>query len=427
MKGAIWLIKEAGMNNKKWIFLNVGVFVLFSLVTHAETKKLRDIGRYKLVNIQGDMPTGEIFQTLVNKFSADIQNGFNMAGYSNLSVPFIDQVKKSAYQEKELAVGDRMMWMLFRSGGQVKVVHDLEWAGNGPLSVYSFTVVDGNNHYEFIMPKACGNISLQRVGVASADRAGELEYAVTPEQKQEQEQELALEELDQYEVEKAKIYQEIYDLLNETDLYCSFFILDGDEPDTKIIGAEREYERVQFNNGDIVYLNKGQNDGIEEGQMFMVLEVGEPIPGYGPLVHQRGRVRVVFLEDNVSSARVEKACGPVMVGNYLVPFEEKEGRMGKDLGYNVPPHENNGLKGEILFLKDGYFQAGTNAWALLNLGEVDGIQLGQQLVVYRKLHKGAPLFVFGNMVVIDTQKTTCTVKILSCKDALIIGDRVQTR
>lgn len=407
------------MNNKKCVFFIIGVFVLFCMGAQAETKKLREIGRYKLVNIQKDMTTEEIFQTLLDKFSADIQNGFNLAGYSNLSVPFIDQVKQSAYTEKELAVGDKMVWMLFRSGGKVKVIHDLEWAGNNPLSVYSFTVVNGDKHYEFIMPKACGNISLQRVEMASPGVAGELEFGEVPEQEQEAQ--------DEYEIEKAKIFQEIYDLLNETDLYCSFFILDEGEPETKIFGAERAYERVQFNNGDIVYINKGRNDGIEEGQMFMVLEVGEPIPGYGPLVHQRGRVRVLALEENASSARVEKACGPVMIGNYLIPFEEKEGRMGKDLGYDVPPYENNGLKGEILFLNEDFVQAGSGAWAILNLGEVNGIQLGQQLVVYRKLYERTPLFVFGNMVVIDTQKTTCTVKILSCKDALLIGDLIQTR
>jgi hypothetical protein len=413
------------MYNKKCLFFIIGVFVLFCMGAQAETKKLRDIGRYKLVDIKDDMPTGEIFQTLLDNFSSDIQNGFNMAGYSNLSVPFIDQVKQSAFEEKELAVGDKMVWMLFRSGGKVKVVHDLEWAGSNPLSVYSFSVVSGNRRYEFIMPKACGNISLQKVEMGSPGAAGDLEFADTPGQEQEQGQEQ--EAQDEYEVQKAKIYQEIYDLLNETDLYCSFFVLDEDEPDTKIFGAERAYERVQFNNGDIVYINKGRNDGLEEGQMFMVLEVGEPIPGYGPLVHQRGRVRVVALEENASSARVEKACGPVMIGDYLVPFEEKEGRMGKDLGYNVPPYETDGLKGKILYLKDDFVQAGTGAWALLNLGEVDGIQLGQQLVAYRRLHKETPLFVFGNMVVIDTQKTSCTVKILSCKDALLIGDLVQTR
>jgi len=231
------------MNNKKWIFFIIGVFFLFSLGAQAETKKLRDIGRYKLVNIQEDMQTEEIMQTLLDKFSGDIQNGFNMAGYGNLSLPFIDQVKQSAYEEKSLAVGEKMVWMLFRSGGKVKVVHDLEWAGNDPLSVYSFSVMDGNKHYEFVMPKACGNISLQRVEMASPSDVGELEFTEAPEQEQKAE--------DEYDVERAKIYREIYDLLNETDLYCSFFIMDDEEPDTKIFGAERAYERVQFNNGDM--------------------------------------------------------------------------------------------------------------------------------------------------------------------------------
>jgi hypothetical protein len=411
--------KEAGMYNKKLMFLIIGLFILFSLNAQAETKKLKEIGRYKLVNIQGDMSSDEIMQTLLDKFSGDIQNGFDMAGYGKLSLPFIDQVKQSAYEEKELAVGDRMVWMLFRSGGKIKVVHDLEWAGNSPLSVYSFAVMDGNNRYEFIMPKACGNISLQKVEMGSPTTEGELEFAEPPDMEQESE--------DQYQVEKAKIYQEIYDLLSYTDLYCSFFILDDEVPDAKIFGAERAYERVQFNNGDIVYINKGRNDGVEEGQIFTVLEVAEHIPGYGPLAHQRGRLRVVALEENASSARVEKACGPVMIGNLLVPFEEKAGRMGKDLGYNVPPYETDGLRGEILFLSEDFAQAGSGDLALLNLGEVNGIQLGQQLVVYRKLYEGTPLYVFGNMVVIDTQKKTSTVKILSCKDALLIGDRVQTR
>lgn len=407
------------MINKKTTIFIIGVFILFCMSVQAETKKLREIGRYRLVDIQADMTTEEIFQSMVDRFSSDIRNGFELAGYSGLSGPFIEKVKQSDYTEKELSVGDRMAWMLFRSGGKVKVVRDLEWAGNDPLSVYAFTVDHENDRYEFIMPKACGNISLRSVEMGGA-RAAE-ETGAGEETGQDQE------EQEGYEIEKAKIFREIYDLIDETDLYCSFFILDEGLPDMKIFGAEREYERIQFNNGDIVYINKGRNDGIEEGQVYAVLEVGEPIPGYGPLVHQRGRVRVENIEATASSARVEKACGPVMVGDYLVPFQEKEGRMGKDLGYDVPPHENSGLRGEILYLEHDFTQAGSGALALLNLGEADGIQLGQQLVVYRKFYEQTPLYVFGNMVVIDTQQRTSTVKILSCKDALLIGDLVQTR
>ena len=77
----------------------------------------------------------------------------------------------------------------------------------------------------------------------------------------------------QYEIKKAIIYQDIYPIISESDLYCSFLIWDKKEkPDLKIIGAEREYERVLFNNDDIVYLNKGKAEGLQPGQLFLILE-----------------------------------------------------------------------------------------------------------------------------------------------------------
>lgn len=231
----------------------------------------------------------------------------------------------------------------------------------------------------------------------------------------------------EHEIEKAKIFRDIYPLISESDLYCSFFVLDEEGPDIKIIGAEREYERVQFNDGDIVYIDKGREDGLEVGQIFLVLDIGSRIKDFGPLVYKRGRVRVVALEENGASAKVEKSCGQVMLGHFLVPFEEKEGRMGKDLGYNIPPHEGEGLIGQIIYSQREFKQIGSGHWALIDLGENDGIQIGQQLVTYRKIKEGVPLQIFGNMVVIDAQKRTSTIKVLSCKDALRIGDLVKTR
>jgi len=51
--------------------------------------------------------------------------------------------------------------MLFRSGGKVKVVQEVEWAGEKSLDVFSFHALKDNVRYEFVMPKPCGNISLR--------------------------------------------------------------------------------------------------------------------------------------------------------------------------------------------------------------------------------------------------------------------------
>lgn len=232
---------------------------------------------------------------------------------------------------------------------------------------------------------------------------------------------------------KPILFQDVFPLISESDLYCSFFILDEEMPEIEIISTERGEERIQLNNYDIFYVNKGRIDGLEVGQVFLILEVGSkisnPLTGedFGLLAIKRGRARIVALEEGKASARVEKACGQVSLGHFLVPWEEKESLLGKDLGYNVPLQEGEGTKGMIIYLLRGYNQIARGQWAIIDLGEEDGLKVGQQLIIYRRLQEGVPLQIVGNLIVIDTQMRTSTVKILSSNDALKIGELVHTR
>jgi hypothetical protein len=153
------------MKNRCIAVLAVVFFILLSLNTSsfAETTRLEQIGRYTLVRIKGEVPTEEVMKTLLEKYAADIKYGFDLAGYGDVFLPFLDQIRESAFEEKEIAVGDKFMWMLFRSQGKVKVAQDLEWAGKEALPVFTFTVVKEFMHYEFVMPKPCGNIALVKV------------------------------------------------------------------------------------------------------------------------------------------------------------------------------------------------------------------------------------------------------------------------
>lgn len=228
-------------------------------------------------------------------------------------------------------------------------------------------------------------------------------------------------------IQKAKIFQEIYPIISESDLYCSILVLDEENMDIEIVGGERDYEKVLFSDSDIVYINKGKSNGLENGQLFLILEVGPQIKDIGHVVLKRGRARIFVLGEAKSTARIEKSCGQVTIGNFLVPFQEKESMLGKDLGYDVSPEEVEGLKGNLIYLQDDYNQIGSGHWALIDIGEEDGVYFGQQLIVYRKLKEGAPIQILGNSVVIDVQKKTSTIKILSCKDALRLGDNIQAR
>ncbi len=235
-------------------------------------------------------------------------------------------------------------------------------------------------------------------------------------------------ESQEQEVKKARLYKDIFPLISESDLYCSFFVLrKKKELDLKIISAERTEERLFLRGGDTFYLNKGQQDGLENGQIFLILEIGQKIKNYGYLTFMRGRATISDARVSRATATLDKACAPVMVGYFLVPFEEKGGLLGKDLGYDILPRETEESKGKIIYSQGEQSLTGSGDWALVDLGEEDGIQFGQQLVVYkRSKKKGALVKMIGNLIVINVQRKTSTVKVLSCNNPLKIGDLVQT-
>jgi peptidoglycan-associated lipoprotein len=226
-------------------------------------------------------------------------------------------------------------------------------------------------------------------------------------------------------IERAKIYRDVYPLISDTDLYCSIFAYDTQLPDLRVTDAERGAEKILQSDGDLIFINKGKADGLEIGQVFLVIEVGDKIGSFGYLAQKRGRAHVTFLEERRAVARVEKSCGRVMVGNYLVPFEEKEGLLGKDMGFEAFSEGGSGPIGNIIYLERDYNQIGSGGYAIIDLGEDNGIQIGQQLTIYRTIRKDLPREGIGNLVVIETRAKTATIKVLSCSDAIRKGMQVQ--
>jgi len=94
------------------------------------------------------------------------------------------------------------------------------------------------------------------------------------------------------------------------------------------------------------------------------------------------------------------------------------------LGYDVPYFDADGVKGRVIYLQTNYKMIGRGHWALINLGAEDGIQVGHQFILYRKIRRRTPVQVFGNSVVIDVQRQTSTIKVLSSRDALRSGDMI---
>ena len=232
--------------------------------------------------------------------------------------------------------------------------------------------------------------------------------------------------------DKDKTFQYAFALISESDLYCSFFVLE-DAPRLMIAVGERGAEKMLLADGDLFYFKAGKDEGLKEGQVMTVLEIGPKVGGPGlkkspgPVVFRRGRARLIRFEKDFALGRVEKACGPVMVGNSLVPFVEKNGLLGKDLGFDVSVRNQETLSGRIVFLDNQITQIGSGQWALIDLGREQGLQFGQQLTVAHRAAEGLPLEAIGNAIVIDAGRVTSTIKVLSARDAIGLGDLVQVK
>jgi hypothetical protein len=168
------------MKNKKVAIFVVLFLFVFALNTFTETKQLKRIGQYTFARIKGNIPTQEVMKKLVELYSGDIKYGFDQAGYGDLYLPFLDRLKTATFEERSLPVGDKLMWMLFRSHGKVKVAQDIEWAGKAPLEVFAFNVTKDYKSYEFVMPRPCGNISLRSITTLEKP-AAVCALSVTPE------------------------------------------------------------------------------------------------------------------------------------------------------------------------------------------------------------------------------------------------------
>ncbi|MDD8020729.1 MAG: hypothetical protein PHU81_06050 [Acidobacteriota bacterium] len=228
-------------------------------------------------------------------------------------------------------------------------------------------------------------------------------------------------------VQKAGIFAEEYPMISDSDMYCSPFIWDQKLPELRIIGSEREEERAMMTDSDTFYINKGREEGIEIGQMFLAIDIGQPFLKLGSLAQKKGKVRVIRLEDHISIGRVEKSCGDISAGNYLIPFEEKMNVIGKDTGYsnNLKPGES--LEAQVIYLETDFNIAGSGNWALIDAGEEQGVRPGQQMTVFRQKKAEFPREAIGNIVVVDVQNKTATVKILSCREPIEKGDIVQVK
>ena len=104
-------------------------------------------------------------RTMVDENGADLQAGFAKAGDGDLYPEFKSQFSSTKIELIQVDPGQKLSWMLFRNKakGPVRAVKDVTWGGSTSFSAYRFSIVKNGQSYMFIVPVACGNLSLMTV------------------------------------------------------------------------------------------------------------------------------------------------------------------------------------------------------------------------------------------------------------------------
>ncbi len=98
------------------------------------------------------------------QIQTDIGVVLDKAGIPSLTPAVIDILTKAQpdqITEVEIQPGDTLVWMAFRRGAKPDIVRNLKWGGKKPFPAFAFVIDDMDRTYTFILPKACGNLSLQ--------------------------------------------------------------------------------------------------------------------------------------------------------------------------------------------------------------------------------------------------------------------------
>jgi len=223
----------------------------------------------------------------------------------------------------------------------------------------------------------------------------------------------------------------IQQLISEVDLSCSFFLAEA-PPSLRIAAPARDNEKSVLSDFDEFYVDAG---GMEfpRDQAWQIVESGPVFRAggeggaAGTVVFKRGRARFVRREGEKALFRVEKACGPIMVGSGLVPFIESPTLRGEVLPWEGPFQGGDVLTGRVVFLDNDLVQLSAGLWALIDLGTEHGLAVGRQLTVFHKEGEAVPPQAVGTVIVIDAGGRWATIKALGSRDAIRLGDLVQVK
>jgi hypothetical protein len=188
--------------------------------------------------------------------------------------------------------------------------------------------------------------------------------------------------------------------VGRTNLECAgYFRLPPLNGLPQIVGGEQEQEQRTYSAGNIVYLDKGAEQGLHEGQEFHVIRprgfvekvYRQKKGNLGVFVQEIGQLRIISLKPNVSVAQITYACDQILLGDLLTGPTDRvspEPRVASDISINRFSDPNGLPTGRVMMARDRREMVAAGDVIYVDIGAEDNAVLGDVVTIYRKVGTG---------------------------------------
>ncbi|HOP26177.1 MAG TPA: LysM domain-containing protein [Candidatus Sabulitectum sp.] len=187
--------------------------------------------------------------------------------------------------------------------------------------------------------------------------------------------------------------------------------------------------------GDIVELDIGAGEGIEEGRVFHILRPGETVKdpetgASGTIIRVAGVCRVTHTTPSTSIALVEHSYLPARAGDAVVPYQA-----AGDIYVNNGPSDHHGSVWVLGFRDPDRSTGYTYDVVYLSAGDQQGIQPGDVFTAYSAGEQvrdtdqewvATAELPIADLVVLTVEERSCAAMIVSSRTPNLIetGDRL---
>jgi hypothetical protein len=99
-------------------------------------------------------------QRIAQRNRADLTKVLEAAGLADISERVVAHLTSGNVTETTVAPRTRLEWMALRRKGKADIILNVRWGGAKPFRAYTFTVETDTATHTFVVPEACGNLSL---------------------------------------------------------------------------------------------------------------------------------------------------------------------------------------------------------------------------------------------------------------------------